>query len=492
MSPFLDYLRNDLVARDINVDLQMKIYPSYESAIDALSAGQIDFARFGPVSYVLAKKKNPQLQLLVMESNGGSKRINGVISVPENSSIKSLEDLRGKVVAFGARRSTTGRYLSQAALVKAGILVNDLGGHNYLGRHDKVAFAVASGQYQAGATNENTFNKYASSKGLRKIAEFPCVTKPWIARQGLSTELFEALRESLFDLKDKSVLKTIKRDGFLPADDSDYDLIREGMQLARKFDENDLSFAVYASHQPSEVYASVKPLLDAVEHELFNQGVHVRIGIKVFPTYEDAIYSVSHAKVDLARLGAASYVHAKERYPGLKLLARESYIRENTGLFVVPAESKITSLQDLKGKRIAFADEYSTEGRYLAQAQLVEEGIVSGDLVEMNYLGRHDRVAYSVARQNYDAGVLCSPVMDKLMDHEKLRVIKRFKAYGKAWVVRGGLDPFLEQQLTAAMLKIKDRQVFEPLGLKTLVESRDSYFDPVREGIKKAEAFGSN
>ncbi|MET0119279.1 MAG: phosphate/phosphite/phosphonate ABC transporter substrate-binding protein [Sedimenticola sp.] len=235
MSPLLRYLRQDLAARGFDVDLQMKIYPSYESAIDALSRGEIDFSRFGPVSYVLAKEKNPGLQLLVMESNNGSKRFNGVISVPKNSPINSLEELRGKRVAFGARRSTTGRYLAQSAMVQAGILARDLADHTYLGRHDKVAFAVASGQYDAGATNENTFYKYADSKGLKKVAEFPCVTKPWIAREGMDFNLFHGLRESLLALKDKAVLKTIKRNGFLPAEDGDYDLIREGIDAAGDF-----------------------------------------------------------------------------------------------------------------------------------------------------------------------------------------------------------------------------------------------------------------
>ncbi|MES9887239.1 MAG: PhnD/SsuA/transferrin family substrate-binding protein [Candidatus Sedimenticola sp. 6PFRAG1] len=238
MTPFLQYLRDDLAGRGIDVDLQMKIFPTYAGAIEALSKGKIDFARFGPVSYVLAKDKNPGLQLLAMESNGGSKLFNGVITVPKGSLMRSIEQLRGKRVAFGDSRSTTGRYLPQALLAGSGISSSDLGGHSYLGRHDKVAFAVASGKYHAGAINENTFNKYSVSKGLRKIAEFPSVTKPWIAREGLDFRIFHGLRDSLFGLKDKKVLKSIKRDGFLAAEDGDYDMIRNAIKAAEAFGSN--------------------------------------------------------------------------------------------------------------------------------------------------------------------------------------------------------------------------------------------------------------
>jgi len=234
MAPLQAYLGKALAREGIPVEIDLRIFPSYTRAIDALVQGEVDFARYGPVSYVIAKERNPNIRLLAMESNNGKKTFNGVISVPLDSPIQSVQDLRGKRIAFGDRRSTTGRYLSQAALLEAGIDARDLAGYTYLGRHDKVAFAVAAGNYDAGATNENTFHKYASSKGLRKILEFPCVTKPWVAREGLAPEIFSALRRALLELKDPEVLKTVNRDGLLPADGADYDPIRKAMALAKR------------------------------------------------------------------------------------------------------------------------------------------------------------------------------------------------------------------------------------------------------------------
>jgi len=238
MDPLRKYLEAALEEKGISLDIAIKIFPTYDAAISALVNGEVDFSRFGAVSYVRAKAINPNIRLLVMESNHGKKQFNGVISVRQDSAVRSIEQLKGLSFAFGNQSSTTGRYLAQAALVKAGIKIKDLKKHIYLGRHDKVVFAVAMGKYDAGASNENTYNKYANQKRLRKIAVFSAVTKPWVAREGLDQPSFAALQSVLLELKDNEALKPIKRSGFLPTTDADYDSIREAIKLVEEFEDD--------------------------------------------------------------------------------------------------------------------------------------------------------------------------------------------------------------------------------------------------------------
>ncbi|MCP4042533.1 MAG: PhnD/SsuA/transferrin family substrate-binding protein, partial [Gammaproteobacteria bacterium] len=442
-----------------------RIYSTYGDGIDALVHGKVDFVRFGPVSYVLAKERNPHIRLLAMESNGGKKLFNGVISVPLGSPTHTLGQLQGKRIAFGNSRSTTGRYLAQAALARAGVYSEDLAKYVYMGRHDKVAFAVATGAYDAGATNENTFHKYAASKGLRKIAEFPCVTKPWAARQGMDEMLFEALREILLELRDPKVLKAIKRDGLLPAQDRDYDLIREGMRLAREFGEKSLTFAVYTSEKPSVVYQAVKPVLDVLEQGNAQGEGGSRFRIKIFRTYDGTIDALVHGDVDLGRLGPASYVLTKEQNPNIRLLAREANReREAEGVFVVAGDSPLMMLGQLRGKTMAFGNRRSTAGRYLAQATLVQAGIRAEDLKDFNYLGRHDRVIYAVAAGNYEAGVVRDKVYHKYGTAKGLKVIGRFATPEKIWVTRADLDDALFAAIRQNLLGITDKRALQVLG----------------------------
>ena len=53
--------------------IHTRISPSYEKAIGKLANGEVDFARFGPASYVLAKEQRPGITLIAMESKKGKK-----------------------------------------------------------------------------------------------------------------------------------------------------------------------------------------------------------------------------------------------------------------------------------------------------------------------------------------------------------------------------------------------------------------------------------
>lgn len=236
IEPFHLYLEQTLAAQGLTADIRMRIYPSYDEAIAAVVNGETDFARLGPVSYVIAKKRNPRIRLLAMESKHGKKEFNGVILVAANSPMQTLSDLRGKRFAFGEANSTTGRYLAQEALVRAGIRARDLAEYDFVGRHDKVAFAVAAGNYDAGAVNETTLDKYGQEKGLRQLASFISPTHAWAARAGLDPKLARHLRQALLAMQ-SDALEYIGRDGFLAASDGDFDRLRGSMRRAAAFDE---------------------------------------------------------------------------------------------------------------------------------------------------------------------------------------------------------------------------------------------------------------
>ena len=73
---------------------------------------------------------------------------------------------------------------------------------------------------------------------MKKITRFPNVTKPWVTRAGFDEKLFKALQQGLLELKDEKILKNLRQDGFLVADDDDYKIVRKGMQRAKEFGDN--------------------------------------------------------------------------------------------------------------------------------------------------------------------------------------------------------------------------------------------------------------
>jgi phosphonate transport system substrate-binding protein len=224
------------------VAIQLRVFKTYDECLTRFVAGDIDIVRFGPASYVLAKQRQPKVQLLAAEQEDGKKRCKGVIVVRKESPIQSLADLKGHSFAFGDENSTIGRYLAQAELVDAGIHADDLSsgragvpGFRYLDRHDKVFKAVEVGDFDAGAVHIGTFEDLNDKGQLREIKSFDNVGKPWVARAGLDEKLVAALRKALLGMTDPATLKALKCEGFLPAADEDFELVRKGMKRAEQF-----------------------------------------------------------------------------------------------------------------------------------------------------------------------------------------------------------------------------------------------------------------
>lgn len=223
-----------------SVDIQLRIFKSYEDANIALTGGEVDFVRFGPASYVIAKKTNPAIKLIVMENNKGHKTFNGVIAVKDSSPYKSLKDLKGTRFAFGSSKSTIGRYLAQAELVKAGLISIDFEKYAYLDRHDRVFKAVELGDYDAGAIKESTYKRNNKDGVLRVIFTFPNVTKPWIARENLPENVYNAIKKALLNLTDPLTLSELGINGFFSTDDKEYEYVRESMEIVSKFSDDEL------------------------------------------------------------------------------------------------------------------------------------------------------------------------------------------------------------------------------------------------------------
>jgi phosphonate transport system substrate-binding protein len=213
------------------VRIRMRIAKTYEEGIEDLVAGRVDFAQLGPVSYVYAKRQNPGIAVLAIETEGGQKVRQGIIIVHRDSPIQRLQDLKGKTFAFGDELSTTGRYSPQAYFFRHQVKGTDLRYYEYLQRHDKVGTAVGAGQFDAGAVNDETFNHLvASGVPLRVLLTYPIVGRPWLARSGLATLHVEALRHGLLGLKDAAALKPLGKDGFLGGSDDDYTDTREAIE----------------------------------------------------------------------------------------------------------------------------------------------------------------------------------------------------------------------------------------------------------------------
>jgi len=254
-----------------------------------------------------------------------------------------------------------------------------------------------------------------------------------------------------------------------------------------------VSFGVYTSDKPTVMYRMFKPVLSALEKRMEEElEERVKIKLQIYSTYDAAIEALVRGEVDFVRFGPSSYITAKQRNPGVQLLAIEEDEgnRRFNGIIFCRDNSQIQSLRDLEGKSFAFGDDNSTIGRYLSQALLVENGVRARDLSRYEYLGRHDLVVTAVLHGRFDAGAAKEGTFNKYKERG-LREIVRFDNVTKPWVARSGLPPELTASLRRGLIAVRDPAVLQSLGKKLtgFAEVRDEEYEFVRIGMEKSKEF---
>ena len=225
------------------VTFHMQIVRGYKKGVDLLVAKKFDIMRLGPASYVMAKKRAPEISILAMENKRGHKTFNGIIAVHRDSTLLELWELRDRTFAFGSKRSTLGRFFAQRTLTRAGILAKDLRSFKYLGRHDKVGRAVGAKLFDAGALEETIFAKLVGEGvPIRALAKYSNATRPWIAREGLDPVIAGEIRKAMLAVTDKAAMQSLRFSGFLPGNDSDFRLTRQAMAENHNFFEGFVGF----------------------------------------------------------------------------------------------------------------------------------------------------------------------------------------------------------------------------------------------------------
>jgi phosphonate transport system substrate-binding protein len=110
----------------------------------------------------------------------------------------------------------------------------------FLGSHDAVALAVSRKMATAGGLSEPILRTLIASgkidaSAIRVIAESPPVPEyAWTFRVGLSDALRRRVSEAFLDVDDADVLNLFKAQRFVPAQDADYEVIRDILKALRK------------------------------------------------------------------------------------------------------------------------------------------------------------------------------------------------------------------------------------------------------------------
>ena len=224
LSPLTEYL-NKVLQRPV----KLKLSPNMAGAIKEVSSGSVELAYLTPVAYIRAHDRGNS-QLVAKMVTKGKASFQLMIVVKQDSPIKSVEDLAGKTFAFGDPAAL----LQRAAVVGAGMPLNNLGKYEFIGHYDNIARGVARGIFDAGILKDSKAFKW-QDKGLRILYSTPQLPPYNIAASSkVDSVLLKQLREAFLQLDinnptHKTVIKSMgkKYDGFAPTSDAEYDVVRK-------------------------------------------------------------------------------------------------------------------------------------------------------------------------------------------------------------------------------------------------------------------------
>jgi len=224
LTPLTNYL-----SKVLDRSVSLKLSPNMGAAIKAAADGSVDLAYLTPVAYLKAHEQGGA-QLIAKTVTKGKASFKLMIVVRKDSPIKTVADLKGKSFAFGDKRAL----LQRAAVVGAGIKLEELGDYKFIGHYDNIVRAVMSGDFDAGILKDTMAYKW-ESKGARILYATPSLPPYNItASKKVSPALLAKLKKAFLDLNGDNpehlkVIKAVdkKYNGFAVTSDAEYDVIRK-------------------------------------------------------------------------------------------------------------------------------------------------------------------------------------------------------------------------------------------------------------------------
>ena len=220
-------------------------------------------------------------------------------------------------------------------------------------------------------------------------------------------------------------------------------------------------------------------------------GLHFKTSIAT--SYAAVIEAMGAGKVDIGWLATFAYVLAREKYDvDLLLIVVRFGSPFYRGQIVVRADSGITTLEDLQGKRFAYVDPVSTSGHLYPKTLLMAKGLDPDRLfAHAVFAGSHNAVILSIMKGEVDAGATYDDARAAIAKdfpevYDQVRVIAYTKEIPNDTVTaRKNLDPELKKRITEGLQYLAktpegSRLLKRLYGISGLMDF-DAFFDPVRQ-----------
>lgn len=224
--PLAQYLEQRLVDQGIDA-VEVSINTNRGSLVDGLQSGDIDVYFDSPLIFASIARET-ELQPVLRSWKKGVAEYHSVIFTKASSSIESLNDLQGRIVAFEEPTSTSGYLLPKSELINAGYRLWEMAsrgtkippkqiGYLFSTDDSNTVLWVMKGKVAAGVVDSVTFESIAARRpaDFRVVARSESVPRQVVGfRTGLDPAVAKALTEALLEMhttkSGRAVLKKFK------------------------------------------------------------------------------------------------------------------------------------------------------------------------------------------------------------------------------------------------------------------------------------------
>jgi phosphonate transport system substrate-binding protein len=228
----------------VGVPIRVTVASDYAAVVEALRNKTADLAFVHPAGYVLANREAKAMIIAKDQWHGNTSYL-ARIWVRKESGLKTLEDLRGKTIAFVDPSSTSGYVYPMVMLIQRGLVQNRdpktfFKEVVFSGSHDAGALALLNRHVDAFASFDEMPKQYLKDPAQRErlawVAESAPIPEGGICgREGLDPATVAKVREVLLKMKGPQYEPLLKKlydiDGFEPAEDREYEPVRAAMDL---------------------------------------------------------------------------------------------------------------------------------------------------------------------------------------------------------------------------------------------------------------------
>jgi phosphonate transport system substrate-binding protein len=236
----------DQLSKNTGKKIEFYLPTSYSSVIEALLGKWVDVAVLGPEAYVIAKSKDPTVEVFgtysrlkngIQDAGPGYK---SVLITKKGSKFTDLASLKGGVLALVDPASTSGGLVPENVFPKSANLPplkTYFARVVYSGGHDLSSISVAEGKVDGAFVATHRFMETVNA-GKVKLEDFnvlwssPLIPQdPFVYRNTLCDDLKKKIADTflLVDQNEdgKKYLANVKSEKVVKMVDADYNIVRE-------------------------------------------------------------------------------------------------------------------------------------------------------------------------------------------------------------------------------------------------------------------------